>query len=121
MILVKLDHLLFKANGYNTVFTNRLDTELASDTTCRLGKWYNNGVGKEIFSKTSSYSKLAHPHKEVHDNIHKAIQCVKDGTCVEEATNVKTYFNQAQKASKEVSDILSKMLNEEKNSRHANP
>ena len=118
MILVKLDHLLFKANGYNTVFTNRLEDELDSEQTCRLGKWYSKGIGKEVFGKTPSYAKLAHPHKDVHDYIHKAVECVKNGTCVEESKNVQSYFKEAQKASKEVSGILSNMLSEEKSSRH---
>jgi methyl-accepting chemotaxis protein len=119
MILVKLDHLLFKANGYNTVFTNRVDVELASDTSCRLGKWYHDGIGKEVFSKTSSYSNLEQPHKEVHDHIHNAVECVKKGTCVEESANVQSHFEKAQKASKIVSQVLSSMLEEEKNYRHS--
>lgn len=119
MILVKLDHLLFKANGYNTVFTNRIDVELASHTNCRLGKWYSEGIGKEVFNNTPSYSKLDQPHKDVHRYIHKAIECVKNGTCVEESSNVQEYFIKAQKASKSVSDILSSMLSEEKNNRHS--
>jgi len=118
MILVKLDHLLFKANGYNIVFTNKIEKELASHTGCRLGKWYSDGIGKEVFSKTSSYSKLDAPHKDVHDNIHKAVECVKSGTCNKEADNVETYFTNAQKSSHKVSDILSSMLKEEKESRY---
>ncbi|MDD2448802.1 MAG: methyl-accepting chemotaxis protein [Sulfurimonas sp.] len=114
VILTKLDHLLFKANGYKTVFDGKTNVEFVSDVDCRLGQWYLNGIGKEKFGKAASYSKLAHPHKEVHDNIRKAIACVKDGTCTQEAENVKTYFQDAQKASKAVMKILDDLLNEEK-------
>ena len=113
VVLVKLDHLLFKANGYKTVFDNKSNAEVVDDTQCRLGQWYLNGLGKEKFSHLSSYSKLATPHKEVHDNIKKAVECVKNGTCTQEAQNVMTYFENAQQASKIVMKTLDEMLKEE--------
>jgi len=119
VVLTKLDHLLFKANGYKAVFDNQTDATFASDTECRLGQWYLNGIGKEKFGKLSSYSKLATPHKEVHDNIHKAIDCVKKGTCTQEANNVMQYFENAQKSSRDVMHTLDDMLEEEKNARHS--
>ena len=119
VVLAKLDHLLFKANGYKTVFDGKTNAEFVDDSHCRLGEWYLNGVGKEKFGKLSSYSKLASPHKEVHDNIQKAVECVKNGTCTQEAQNVISYFDNAQKASKAVIHILDEMLDEEKAVRHA--
>jgi chromosome segregation ATPase len=116
-ILTKIDHLLFKSNGYKTVFTHQIESEFASDTQCRLGKWYHEGIGKDKFSHTKSYAQLKAPHKAVHDNIHKAIECVKNNTCTTEAQNVMTYFEAAEKASSEVVNILSQMLHEEKNIR----
>lgn len=118
MVLSKLDHLLFKANGYRTVFTNDATGQFASDNECRLGKWYFEGTGKEKFAKAASYSKMATPHKEVHDNIKKAVDCVKNGTCTQESQNVMTYFNAAEQASIKVVEILSAMLKEEKAIRH---
>ncbi len=114
VVLTKLDHLLFKANGYKTVFDGKTNAEFVSDSECRLGKWYLNGIGKEKFGKASSYSKLAVPHRDVHENIQKAIACVKNGTCTQEAENVKTFFENAQKASKSVMKILDDLLIEEK-------
>jgi len=119
MILVKLDHLLFKANGYKTVFKNRVDDIFASDSECRLGRWYLDGIGKEVFSKTSSYSKLVTPHKDVHDHIKKAIDCVKAGTCTQNSVKIQTHFEDAEKASGLVRDILSSMLQEERTTRHS--
>ena len=118
VVLTKLDHLLFKSNGYKTVFEAKTDAKFVSDANCRLGQWYLTGIGKEKFGKLASYSKLATPHKEVHDNIHKAIECVKNGTCTQESQNIITYFENAQKASKLVMSTLDDMLREEKETRH---
>jgi len=118
MVLVKLDHLLFKANGYKTVFTGKTTGHFASDNECRLGKWYFAGQGKDKFGKVPSYNKLAQPHKEVHDNIKKAVECVEAGTCTEYSQNVMTYFDEAEKESIQVINILNNMLDEEKEARH---
>jgi len=119
MVLGKLDHLLFKANGYKTVFTGEATGHFASDNECRLGKWYFNGTGKEKFGKCQSYSKMATPHKAVHDSIKKAVDCVKNGTCTQEAQNVMTYFNNAEEESMKVVESLNAMLQEEKSARHS--
>ena len=119
MILTKLDHLLFKASGYRTVFSGEITTDFAADTECRLGKWYFEGKGKDKFGKCASYDKLAAPHKEVHENIKKAVDCVKQGTCTKEAQNVMTYFNSAEESSKKVIETLTAMLQEERAYRHS--
>jgi len=117
VILVKLDHLLFKSRGYKTVFLNRADDEFFDHHGCRLGKWYEHGQGKEIFGSIPSYSKLEFPHKVVHDRIHDAIHCVKSGTCGEKSTNVMSYFKDAEAASRDVFNLLSSMLIEERQKR----
>ena len=118
MVLIKLDHLLFKAKGYKTVFSGEAEGEFASDHECRLGKWYFEGQGKEKFGKCGSYNNMATPHKDVHDNIQKAVDCVRNGTCTQESQNVMTYFKSAEEASKKVVENLNSMLQEEKAIRH---
>ena len=118
MILSKLDHLLFKANGYKTVFTGEVHGDFVSDTECRLGNWYFNGHGKDKFGQCPSYAKMAAPHKEVHDNIKKAVKCVAEGTCTEHSKNVMTYFDAAETASQKVIEHLNGMLMEERAIRH---
>ena len=117
-VLSKLDHLLYKANGYKTVFTQEVHTQFVSDTECRLGKWYFNGLGKEKFSKCPSFSKMQSHHKAVHDSIKQAVHCVQEGTCTKESQNVMTYFQAAEESSEAVISILGALLAEEKHIRH---
>ncbi|WP_414720213.1 CZB domain-containing protein [Sulfuricurvum sp.] len=117
MILVKLDHLLFKAKGYKSVFNLKVDDEFADHHHCRLGKWAEGGKGSEIFGKTPSFRRLELPHKTVHDNILAAVECVKSNKCSQEAANMIEHFKQAEKASKEVVEVLGSMLIEERQSR----
>lgn len=117
MILVKLDHVLFKAKGYKTVFANKLDDEFVDHHNCRLGKWVEGGKGSQIFGNTPSFKKLETPHKSVHDNILSAIKCVTSGTCGKEANNVMTYFKEAEEASRHVIEALNAMLIEERQNR----
>jgi len=119
MVLTKLDHLLFKAHGYKTVFTGDASGHFTSANECRLGRWYLEGTGKERFGKCASYSKMAIPHKEVHNSIKKAVNCVQQGTCTQESKNVMTYFDDAEKASIKVVEHLNSMLQEEKVIRHS--
>jgi methyl-accepting chemotaxis protein len=119
MILAKLDHLLFKANGYSAVFHNAAQEHFAKDTECRLGKWYFEGIGKEKFGKCASFAKLAQPHKTVHDAIHKANDILRNNALEKEAKTILASFKEAEKASSAVIDILSAILEEEKKYRHA--
>lgn len=120
MILVKLDHLLFKSKGYKSVFSNKVDNEFVDHHHCRLGKWAVDGKGSQIFGDTVSFGKLEAPHKAVHDNIIAAVNCVKANTCSQEAKNVLTYFKDAEEASRKVMDALDGMLSEEKHKRLGN-
>ncbi len=117
MVLVKLDHLLFKSKGYKSVFSLKVDSEFVDHHNCRLGKWAEGGKGAEIFGNTPSFRKLETPHKLVHDNIIAAIKCVTAGTCAQEAKNVITYFKDAENGSHEVISTLNAMLQEEREKR----
>jgi methyl-accepting chemotaxis protein len=117
MVLVKLDHLLFKSKGYKSVFALKVEGEFVDHHHCRLGKWAEGGKGSQIFGNTPSFRKLEAPHKSVHDNIIAAVNCVIAGTCAQEAKNVMTYFKDAENGSREVISTLNAMLMEERNKR----
>jgi len=119
MILVKLDHLLYKANGYKAVLSGKVHTDFVSHKECRLGKWYESGIGKERFGKVKSYTRLDRPHAEVHQNIQKAVGLVADGSYIRENKLTFELMKKAETASSEVIEILDAMLKEERDYRHA--
>jgi len=40
MILIKIDHILFKSNAYSSVLSENRVQEFGDHKSCRLGKWY---------------------------------------------------------------------------------
>ncbi|PVV16039.1 MAG: hypothetical protein B6D82_02050 [gamma proteobacterium symbiont of Ctena orbiculata] len=67
MGLAKLDHLLWKVNTYLSVNQGEPAFDFVDHHNCRLGKWYEQGEGKEFFSSSSYYKDLEHPHEVVHE------------------------------------------------------
>jgi len=65
--LAKIDHIIYKNNLYNSVLEGTNDFSCVSHNECRLGKWYNDGKGKEFFRDTNAYSQILRPHQTVHD------------------------------------------------------
>lgn len=108
--LAKLDHVLFKVEGYKGVFSSSHD-ELSSHTNCRLGKWYE-ATGKENFGQTTGYKNLEAPHKIIHDQVNTALKCIKDGSCLNDINYVLGLFENAEKASKDVFTCINQMLSE---------
>ena len=66
MVLVKIDHILFKSNAYAAVISCDKDAKAADHHNCRLGKWYKT-KGKEQFGNTKGYALLDAPHSQVHN------------------------------------------------------
>ncbi|MDO9226157.1 MAG: methyl-accepting chemotaxis protein [Pseudomonadota bacterium] len=66
----KVDHLVFKMDIYKVFLglSDKTETEFASHTSCRLGKWYYEGDGKSCFSKLNGYQGIESPHVAVHQH-----------------------------------------------------
>lgn len=108
--LAKLDHVLFKANAYEAVF-NTKDVRLSDHHECRFGKWKEN-KGKTLFARTKSFAQIDTPHASVHQNINKALECMKNTSCANDVNTVINYFNEAEKASHLLFEILDSMIDE---------
>lgn len=78
--VVKIDHILYKFEIYRVFMgvSERTPDSLDSHTTCRLGKWYCAGEGKQ-FAKLDGYPAIATPHEGVHRNGNEAIMAFRAG------------------------------------------
>lgn len=113
-ILAKLDHLVFKFNGYSSIFEGQLKGQFGDHHTCRLGEWYERGDGKKAFAGTESYRQMEAPHKAVHDKVRSALECIAHSNCVENRDKIVSAFAEAEAQSKLLFEQLNKMIEEAK-------
>ncbi|MBU0720674.1 CZB domain-containing protein [bacterium] len=108
MSLAKLDHILWKVNTYLSATSKKEQFAFVDHHNCRLGKWYYEGEGKEIFSKTHSYAKLESPHALVHNGTHKVFDLIKT-----DAIDIKALvsaFKEMEAGSDDIFSILDKII-----------
>jgi len=110
MSLAKLDHTLWKVNTYYSYVSKEEQFKFVDHNNCRLGKWYNEGNGKENFSKTSHYSKLDAPHAVVHNGTHKVFDLIKED--VVDINVLENAFKEMEDGSDLVFSILDKILHD---------
>ena len=118
--LVKVDHIIFKQNGYIALGKEGDGGEasnavLVTDTQCRLGKWYHQGYGKEHFSSTKAYVELHSPHQQVHAEVQASLKAAsgdweKDEELREE---ILYHIKESEKASNEVMHLVDAMIEEQ--------
>ncbi len=115
--VAKLDHMTFKLNAYSSVINNNsIQTQVTSHHECRFGQWYEVGQGKEVFSTTNTYKKLAFPHKNVHDSLHAIVHCIAQAdSCRLNKNEIISNFKQAEQSSKELFILIDEMIDEKYN------
>lgn len=75
----KLDHAVWKNMVYRIIDSEDFKTKVNSHTECRLGNWYFNGQGAELFSKSDGYKELDPHHKKVHESGKAALTAKEKG------------------------------------------
>ncbi len=121
--LVKVDHFLYKQNGYRVVHRGPDSMEAQAIQTdhrgCRLGTWYYEGQGQESFAQVPSYGRLEAPHAGVHQNIHEAVSLL--GKRWENDPEIQERifqsFEAAELASEQVVQVIDRMVEERHSSR----
>lgn len=110
--LAKIDHVIYKNNVYALLFGETNDFKTLSHHECRLGEWYERGMGKIEFATTPSYKKLDNPHALVHDRANKlALECSgSKAMCSKE--EIETMVREIEHASEEVFTYLDAMVEE---------
>lgn len=108
--LAKIDHVIYKNNIYGLLYGEENDFKTVSHHECRLGEWYERGVGKEEFSDTEGYKKLDNPHAMVHKLANKlASECTgKEAMCAKD--EVEKMVEDIEKASLDVFKYLDEMV-----------
>ncbi len=116
--LVKVDHFLYKQNGYRVVHQGAASAEARAIQTdhrgCRLGTWYYEGQGLETFSHLPSYNHLEAPHAAVHQSIQEAVNLLGSSWEKDPDTQNRIFaqFESAERASEEVVQVIDRMVEE---------
>lgn len=110
--LAKLDHVIYKNNLYQLIFGGEHNFNAVDHHNCRLGKWYETGLGKEQFSFVPSYRHLEGCHSIVHDQANSlASECSgHEVSCSKKLIEDK--IEQVENASEKVFVYLDKILEE---------
>ena len=79
--LAKVDHLIYKFEVYRVLLglSDKQADAFASHTACRLGKWYNEGEGRECYSRLPGNREMENPHMLVHKNGDEAVRAYREG------------------------------------------
>lgn len=104
---VKLDHIVWKNKVYQQ-FLGLADMNpdsLVNHTSCRLGKWYYEGEGRQLFSQHNAYRALEAPHQQVHEAGIAAIRAKQAG----DITGSMEHFRRMEQASETVIDLVSRL------------
>jgi hypothetical protein len=104
--LAKIDHVIFKNNVYAFLFGQVNDFKAVDHHNCRLGKWYDTGIGKEQFGHLKSYGMLEKPHATVHAEANALIADCGDGKKLCSRTQIEHRIKSIEEASHGVFDAL---------------
>lgn len=110
--LAKLDHVIYKNNLYQLIFGGEHNFNAVDHHNCRLGKWYDTGLGREEFSFVPSYRHLEKYHAVVHDEANLlAKEC--SGSAVSCSKKlIEDKIELVEEASEHVFEYLDKILDE---------
>ncbi|MDX9716342.1 MAG: methyl-accepting chemotaxis protein [Thauera sp.] len=112
--LTKVDHLVYKQNGYIALNAGRDSPEATAvsegEHECRLGQWLDGPEARRAFGATKTYGKLAAPHGEVHRRVQEALDHAADGWS--DSTVAQDSIHAAFIAAERASDALMSLLDE---------
>ncbi|XBS22528.1 methyl-accepting chemotaxis protein [Methylomarinum sp. Ch1-1] len=117
-LLTKLDHIIYKQNAYiaieNPEDCPQHDAITVDSHHCRLGKWYDTGIGYDKFRHTSSYAKLAAPHADVHQFTQEAYEVSRKNwqENLDLLDNILTHMQHTEDASADVMNYIDAMVEE---------
>ncbi|WP_323054907.1 methyl-accepting chemotaxis protein [Dechloromonas sp. A34] len=123
--LAKIDHFIYKQNGYMAI-SRGAESENAqaikvNETGCRLGKWLANDATTATFGQLGAFKRVAAPHRDVHQNMHRALEFMGQGweTDFDVQARLFSAFEDVERGSDGVIDALDDMVREKNGNRGA--
>ena len=110
--LAKIDHVIYKNNMYALIFGEENSFKSLSHHECRLGQWYEKGIGKIEFFGTTAYGKLEKPHATVHEKANRLVAECGSGKATCSKEEIEAMVQEIEKASEEVFAALDGMVEE---------
>jgi hypothetical protein len=110
--LAKIDHVIYKNNVYAFLFGQENEFKAVDHHSCRLGKWYDGGVGKEEFGRLKSYSRLEAPHSIVHNQANALISDCGDKNMLCSRRQIEERIKTIEEASQQVFAVLDILVGE---------
>lgn len=86
----KLDHAVWKNTIYHLIDQQHFHEPVNGHTECRLGRWYFEGQGAELFARQPGFRELDGPHKRVHESGKAALHARQQGNIKEMVEQLKT-------------------------------
>ena len=104
---VKMDHVVWKLEVYQLLqgMNNKSASDFADHTTGRLGKWYYEGEGADLYSNQAAFKNIEAPYKDVHSNGIAAINAYTSG----DTRTVLEYLSKMEAASVKVIELLGQL------------
>ena len=106
--VAKLDHVIFKQNGYKSVILQEPLSQLANHNECRFGQWLST-EGKASFGQQAAFADIHHPHQVVHDSIREVLHLVESADLQQQAERVVEIFEQAEDASARLMQAMDRL------------
>ncbi|MBE0490905.1 MAG: CZB domain-containing protein [Sulfurospirillum sp.] len=112
--LAKIDHVIFKVNGYVTLLDEKITQEFADHHHCRFGRWYESDETQQDFNNSKSYSSIVEPHKNVHQKINFVVGLLKNKQLDEKRDIVLENMKDVESNSQKLFASLDQMIEEKK-------
>lgn len=112
--LVKVDHIILKHSAYSAIINERSGTsaEISDHHQCRMGEWYDSGMGKQLFAHTSAYKAMEAPHAAIHATLRQILTCTQDKTCLDQKNQAQIieHMSTVEHNSRQLFELLEKMV-----------
>ncbi len=76
--LAKIEHLQYKVFAYQALYGHSHMKHIETHSHCSLGSWLNNDMTRKEFVKSTTFSRIESPHRQLHDILEKIADLTKD-------------------------------------------